>query len=120
MSLDNNSVDFDARPSDEGDEDDEQEVTLDLYGEDPDHPGGLRADGFYLDEALAEHERSKQQHKPRRSRSNAKPRGQSHGEREGTRQGNGVDPMQQNGRLPQSVQLQNEDVDLEGLESTDI
>ena len=86
-------MDFDAVRAEPGD--DEQEVTLDLYGEDTDQPPDLRTGGHYLDEALAEHERSKN-----------------------PGAANGVGPMQ-NGALP-SVLLQDVGVDLQGLESTEI
>ena len=79
--------------------DDEREVTLDLYGEDTDQPPNLHTDGHYLDEALAEHERSKN---PGAAKVHM----------------NGVGPKQ-NGAPPR-VLLQDIDVDLQGLEATEI
>ena len=96
-SLDQNSVDFETVRAEPGD--DEQEVTLDLYGEDTDQPPDLRTGGHYLDEALAEHERSKN---PGAAEVHL----------------NGVGPRQ-NG-VPPSILLQDVDVDLQGLESTEI
>ena len=90
-------MDFETVRAEPGD--DEQEVTLDLYGEDTDQPPDLRTGGHYLDEALAEHERSK-----------------NPGAAEVQR--NGVGPMQ-NG-VPPSVLLKDVDVDLERLVSTEI
>ena len=90
-------MDSDAVRAEPGD--DEQEVMLDLYDEDTGQPPDLRTDGHYLDEALAEHERSK-----------------NPGAAEVHR--NGVGPMQ-NG-VPPSVLRQDVDVDLEGLESKGI
>ena len=78
---------------------DEQEVTLDLYDEVKDQPPDLRTGGHHLDEALAEHERSK-----------------NPGAAEVHR--NGVGPRH-NG-VPPSVLRQDVDVDLEGLESKGI
>ena len=89
-------MDFDAVRAEPGDE--EQEVMLDLYGEDTDQPPDLRTGGHYLDEALAEHERSKN---PGAAEVH-----------------NGVGPRH-NG-VPPSVLWQDVDVDLEGLESTEI
>ena len=90
-------MDFETVRAEPGD--DEQEVMLDLYGEDTDQPPDLRTGGHYLDEALAEHERSK-----------------NPGAAEVHR--NGVGPRH-NG-VPPSVLRQDVDVDLEDLESTDI
>ena len=93
-SLDQNSVDFDAQPGE-----DEQEVTLDLYGEDTDQPPNLSTGAHYLDEALAEHERNKN---PGAAKVPM----------------NGVGPRL-NGAPPR-VLLQDIDVDLQGLEATEI
>ncbi|KAL8620285.1 hypothetical protein ACOMHN_042020 [Nucella lapillus] len=59
VSLDNNSVGLESLPAKDSLGLDEQEVILDLYGEDTEKPFTAGKDTFYLDQALAEHERQK-------------------------------------------------------------
>ena len=107
-------MDLDAVPSETGD--DEQEVTLDLYGEDTRGTPQIRTEGYYLEEALAEYDMGKDE--PPRSRSGANDDTNAHTNGVAKIYGNGVGPQQRG--VPQSVMLQDVDVDLQGLESTEI
>ena len=90
------------RPRDE----DEQEMTLDLGGEDWDDAGVPRPDGYYLNAALEADDRIRQKIPNGRSNMVAKPHT------------NGVGPRQ-NG-MAKSVNLEEYDGELDECESTDI